>query len=124
MKILNQYKAFVLVWFALWLVGCDGLGRIPVEKQDYIGTWYGQYMVLTISPNARVEYEYHKENASKSISAPITEFIGDDFNVGAFGMTTTFLVTKAPYHEDGVWKMVVDNQLVVRKPVGDSSLVL
>lgn len=104
-----------LMWMALMLTGCGGLGTIPADKQDYIGTWYGQYIVLSISADAKVDYKYKKGNTSKSISAPILEFIGDDFKVGAFGIDTVFEVSTKPYLEDGIWKMVVDEQLVMRK---------
>ncbi|XKM13228.1 hypothetical protein RCS94_09380 [Orbaceae bacterium ac157xtp] len=104
-----------LLLIALFLSACGGIGSIPPEKQDYIGTWHGQYMVLSISAEAQVEYQYEKGNVSKSISAPITEFIGDDFKVGALGMDTLFVVNKPPYFENGVWKMIVDDQLVIRK---------
>lgn len=111
----NRIKFVIFFLFTMLLVGCDGLGKIPAEKKNYIGTWYGQYMVLTITPEARVGYQYKNGNSSKSIDAPITDFIGDDFKVGALGIYTTFIVSKVPYYEDGVWKMVVDDQLVIRK---------
>lgn len=122
--IINRLKLIVFLWISLLLTGCDGIGTIPVDKQNYIGTWYGQYMVLTITPDARVDYKYQKGNASTSLDAPIVEFIGDDFKAGALGIYTTFVVSTAPYYEDGVWKMVVDNQLVIRKASSQSSLIL
>lgn len=115
-KIIHKIKKiYCLAIVTMLLVACGGIDSIPPEKKDYIGTWYGQYMVISISAEARVDYKYKKGGSSKSIDGPIQEFIGDNFKVGALGIDTTFVVSKVPYFEDNVWKMVIDDQLVIRK---------
>ena len=72
------------------------------------GVWQGPGMDLTIDNHGQVAYKRTKGSGSKSINAPVTEFNGDSFEVGALGITTTFKIDKWPYEEDGETKMKVD----------------
>ncbi len=111
----NILRLFFIFNLVLLLSGCFGIKEIPENKKNYIGTWRGEFIVLTITPDAHVEYRYKKGNVSKSISGPISGFEGDDFKVGIFGLNTIFKVKTIPFYEKGEWKMVVDDQLVTRK---------
>ncbi|OCG31203.1 hypothetical protein A9G34_09260 [Gilliamella sp. Choc4-2] len=106
---------YLLAIVATLITACDGLKAIPSEKKSYIGTWQGEYMAITITSDAKINYKYKKDTVSKTIQAPIFEFIGNDFKVSVSGLNTVFVVSKVPYFEDGVWKMVIDDQLVIRK---------
>lgn len=96
----------------LALGGCDvEANPLPEGKKDYAGTWAGQDMKLVIAPGGRVDYE----RGSTSVQAPIQKFEGDDFTVGAFGLSTTFDVEEAPHlADDGTWQMKVDGVDLVR----------
>jgi len=96
----------------LALGGCDVEAKpLPEGKKDYAGTWAGQDMKLAITQAGRVDYE----RGSTSVQAPIQKFEGDDFTVGAFGLSTTFDVEEAPHlADDGTWQMKVDGVELVR----------
>jgi hypothetical protein len=100
---------------AIFITACNGLDAIPPEKSNYIGTWQGEYMVISIAKDARVNYKYKKDGVTKTVEGPIQEFIGDDFEVGVLGIINSlFKVSTPPYFEDGQWKMVIDDQLVIK----------
>jgi hypothetical protein len=97
---------------------------MPADKQDYVGDWQGKLkdvsLTLRIAPDGTVNYE-RKEGSgsvtrSRSISnGKITKFDGNDFEVKAFLVSTTFKVEKPPYRDGNRWKMVVDGVEVSRK---------
>ncbi len=65
-------------------------------------------MDLLITQDGSVKYERLKGGVTTSISGPLQEFQGNDFSVGISFLSSTFVVSKPPYQEDGRWKMVVD----------------
>ena len=107
---------------------------MPADKQDYVGDWRGQSgnfsMTLSIAPDGTVNYE-RKEGTTGSISisnsksisnGKISKFEGNDFEVKAFVVTTTFKVEKAPYRDGNRWKMVVEGVEVSRKDATEISI--
>ncbi|MBU0552995.1 hypothetical protein KKF91_05290 [Myxococcota bacterium] len=89
--------------------GCTGgMDALPQDKASYAGRWRAPGMDLRIYPNGRVEYARQKANGTSKVSAPILEFEGDSFKVGAFIFSTTFEVERAPYQDGGVWRMTID----------------
>ena len=88
------------------LSGCGT--PVPVDKADYVGTWRSQEMRLSITQEGNINYERHRGSARTSIDGPLQEFHGNDFSVGFWFISTTFVVSKPPYQEGGEWKMVVD----------------
>lgn len=97
---------------AVILAGCDT--PLPVSKQDYVGTWRGKGLILTITQGGHVDYERVTGRMRKSISAPIRRFEGDDLVVGALGISTTFRVQRRAFQDGADWKMVVDSAELVR----------
>ncbi|MFQ1005117.1 hypothetical protein [Gilliamella sp. CG13] len=115
MKLLKKIKhVYLLLILAIFITACNELDAIPPEKSNYIGTWQGEYMVISIAKDARVNYNYKKDGVTTTIKGPIQEFIGDDFKVGILGLNSLFKVSTPPYFEDGQWKMVIDDQLVIK----------
>ena len=115
MKLLKKIKhVYLFLILAIFITACGGLDAIPSEKSNYIGKWQGEYMVITITKDAKVIYNYKKDGVTKSVEGPIQEFIGDDFKVGVLGLNSLFKVSTPPYFEDGQWKMVIDDQLVIK----------
>ena len=111
---LKLKRLFLLLPFLI-AVACGGLEKIPDDKQDYVGIWQNTHVFLSITPDARIDYQFKKGNVSKSIRAPITQFKEHNFEVGAAGIKTTFVVSKPPYKEEGKWKMVVDGYELIRQ---------
>ncbi len=71
-------------------------------------------MSLSISKESKVDYERKKGSSTTSISGPLQGFEGDDFRVGIWKLSTTFVVSKPPHQVDGRWKMVVDGVELTR----------
>jgi hypothetical protein len=100
-------------------------GPIPADKKDYIGDWRGQIpggsLQLSITSDGTVNYERKEGSTSKSISnGTIKKFDGNDFEVEAFIVSTTFKVEKPPYRDGPAWKMIVDGVEVTRKDSNDT----
>jgi hypothetical protein len=94
---------------------------LPTNKKIYEGEWRSKHVLLVITAGGEVSYTFQKGSMSKSINAPIKEFIGDDFVVGIGPLSTTFDVSRAPYQEDGEWKMIVDGHELIRADDNNSS---
>lgn len=100
----------------LALGGCDVESKpLPEDKKEYAGTWAGQDMQLAITAAGRVEYK----RGNTTVTGPIQKYEGDDFTVGAFGLSTTFDVEEPPHQEDGHWQMKVDGVELVRIDAGE-----
>lgn len=105
-------KLFLAIVFIVAIIefscGMKGI-KVPEEKINYIGNWKSSEITLSISEGGRVEYEKKTNGSSKTISAPIQKFEGDNFVVGALGINTTFVVSQPPHQDSlGIWKMTVD----------------
>ena len=101
-----NYKNIILLLFILFLASCSN--PLPTDKLHYVGDWQNKEMGLSISQDGNVSYKRVEGHTSTSVNGPITEFIGDDFVVGIWFITTNFKVTEPPVEIDGVWQMVVD----------------
>jgi len=97
-----------LVFFAL-LASFSGCSKaVPQEKLGYVGEWQGKTMYLLITQDGSVKYKRLKEGGTTSGDAPLQGFSGDNFDVGVGPVKTTFVVSKPPYQDGGMQKMVVD----------------
>ncbi len=100
-----KYTFSVLI-IALLFISCGQ--PVPPEKISYVGEWKSKEMYLLILPDGSVKYERLKGGATTTVTGPIKEFQGNNFVVGIALIKTTFVVSKPPYQENGVWKMIVD----------------
>jgi hypothetical protein len=91
------------------------LAAEAVLMKPYLGTWKGGGVSLSISSDRSVQYEKKTSGSSKSVNAPVTRFTKDEFDVGAFGMTTTFKIDKPPHEDAGTWKMTIDGVELTRE---------
>jgi len=106
----KQYRKtcfYCLLILVPFLLACSGK-PVPEEKRDYIGVWKGPNVTLEIYSQGRVHYRKIHGGGSTKISAPIKEFIGNDFVTGVLFFKTRFRVSRPPYREGGRLKMVVD----------------
>jgi hypothetical protein len=94
------------------LTGCAK--PVPPEKAAYVGEWQDKNMYLLITQEGSVKYKRLQNGGTTSIDAPLQGFKGNDFDVGVGAMATTFVVSKPPFQEDEVWKMVVDGQQLTK----------
>jgi hypothetical protein len=102
----NRHAAIVALAICLCLLSCGT--PVPPDKIEYVGEWTGQGMYLLILQDGSVEYRRLKGGGTREVTGPIQAFEGDDFKVGISFISTTFHVSRRPYLEGGVWKMVVD----------------
>lgn len=110
---MTRVTAAMLTTLCVLLVAGCGI-RVPEDRREYIGVWRGSGMTLVITADGRVEYERREGSVSKSLSAPIRAFEGDDFIVGIPLLTTRFRVERPPYREGDAWKMRVDGVELLR----------
>ena len=107
---------------ALLLVALGGCKSepLPVDKKDYAGKWEGSGISLEIFPDGIIDYKKVRGSSTTTINGPIKEFEKDDFVVGFWIITTTFVVQKPPFQEEKRWAMIVDGNLLYRVslPVG------
>lgn len=113
---MNLKNILLLLLLALGLAACAK--PVPSDKAEYVGEWQGKSMVLRITQDGSVRYKRVKGGVSTSIEAPLKRFDGDDFVVGVGPMSTTFTVSKPPYHDGRAWKMVVDGVELIRTSRG------
>ena len=112
------------LWIAIVALALAGCGNpVPPEKSAYVGEWKAQDMRLLITREGNVQYERRKGNARTSINAPIQAFEGDNFVVGIGPMKTKFVVSRPPYRDGGVWKMVVDGVELAKSDAGEGRQV-
>lgn len=96
----------VLLIFSFLFISCSK--PLPPEKINYVGEWQSKEMYLLILQDGSVKYKRLKGGTTTKITGPIKEFQGDNFVVGFAFIKTTFVVSKPPFQENGVWKMIVD----------------
>lgn len=104
-------NVIALTLLSTLLIACGK--PLPTDKLNYSGTWLSDdgRINLTITPEGRVEYNNKQPNSSSSVSAPITEFKGNNFSAGIGPIATEFKVEQAPYQTaDGTWTMTVDGR--------------
>lgn len=97
----------VVISFSLLLLSACSK-PLPEDKLSYVGEWQSKEMGLLILQDGTVAYKRLKGGGSTSVNGPLKEFVGDNFVVGFWFMTTTFEVLEAPNQVDGKWQMVVD----------------
>ena len=106
-------KKLTLLFLTVFTI-CSCSKPIPEGKLSYAGEWQSKEMYLLILPDGTVSYQRLQNGGRTSIDAPLKEFVGEDFIVGAAFLTTTFDVTQAPYQVDGKWVMVVDGVKLIK----------
>ena len=88
--------------------------EMEIYKKDFYGTWSGGGVTIVISPG-QVNYNKQKGAGHTSINAPIQRFSKEEFDVGMFGINTTFKIDQAPHQlEDGTWQMTLDGVLLTK----------
>jgi len=89
---------------------------LPPDKAAHAGEWDAAHMSPRFTPAGEVAYRRAEGRHSTSIRAPLREFVGDDFVVGAGPVDTTFKVSAPPHQDHGQWKVTVDDVELTRRP--------
>jgi hypothetical protein len=110
----KQIRSVVLVAALLILSACGQ--PVPEDKAAYVGEWRAPTMSLRLMQDGRVLYKRTQGVATTAIDAPLQRFEGNNFVVGLPFISTTFEVSKPPYQEGEMWKMVVDGVELTRAP--------
>lgn len=84
-------------------------------KKEIVGSWRGGDVSIVISADGGVHYE-RKGATSSEITAPIQAATANTFDVGLFGIVTTFHVDERPHMVDGVRHMKLDGVDLVEAP--------
>jgi len=121
---MKQFISLNLAFILLLLAPSCNIGSlkgvgIPVNKKDIIGFWHSTNMELTIEDNGRVSSKRKSGMSTTSIEGPIQQFKGNTFVVGALGFNTTFVIQVAPHQENGIWKMTVDDEELIKDKKDD-----
>jgi hypothetical protein len=109
---MNIRHTVVFLLLALMLSACGK--PVPPDRSEYVGEWQEKSMYLLITQDGSVRYKRVKGGVSTSIEAPLKRFDGDNFVVGFGPMSTTFTVSRPPYHDGRAWNMVVDGVELTR----------
>jgi hypothetical protein len=99
-------RTLLALFLGLLLISCAE--PVPPEKMSYVGEWQSKEMYLLILQDGSVRYKRLKSGGTVEVTGPLKEFSGDDFIVGFSFITTTFVVSRPPFRDNGTWKMVVD----------------
>ncbi|WP_296951229.1 hypothetical protein [uncultured Massilia sp.] len=87
---------------------------VPPAKANYVGEWLGEKMRLKIGQDGHVEYKRERPGKNVDLTVDLQGFNGDDFDVGAGIIRSTFVVSKPPHRDKGKWKMTVDGVELTR----------
>jgi len=87
---------------------------VPADKAVYVGEWLGEKMRLNIHQDGHVDYKRDQPGKNINLNVDLQGFQGDNFDVGAAFLRSTFVVSKPPHREGGKWKMTVDGVELTR----------
>ena len=87
---------------------------VPPAKAAYVGEWQGEKMHLKILQDGHVEYQRDRPGKHVNLNVDLQGFDGDNFDVGAGFIRSTFVVSKPPHRDNGKWKMTVDGVELTR----------
>ena len=87
---------------------------VPADKAVYVGEWLGEKMRLNIHQDGHVDYKRDQPGKNINLNVDLQGFQGDNFDVGAAFLRSTFVVSKPPHREGGKMKMTVDGVELTR----------
>jgi hypothetical protein len=87
---------------------------VPASKAAYVGEWLGDKMRLFIHQDGHVDYKRDQPGKRVDLNVDLQGFDGDNFDVGAGFIRSTFAVTRPPHQDKGKWKMTVDGVELTR----------
>lgn len=122
-----KYKAVLLATIcSIGVVACGKTSPLLENNKEFIGQWKNETSTLTIEKDGNAKYMHHtkvenktasseiKASSTSDIKAPITEFDTHHFQVGQGELSQNFTITKAPYKQEGKWKVVLNNEVYTK----------
>lgn len=115
------------IFCSCFVVACTKTSPLLQDNKAYIGEWKNETGTLTIEKDGDAAFNSHEklENMTKEssekisesseIKAQITEFDHSHFRIGSGGFGKSFVINKAPYQDDGKWKVVLNDEEYVKK---------
>jgi hypothetical protein len=88
--------------------------EIEEYKKDFYGTWKGDGITLSIDPGGAVHYEKKTGATSKTLDLPLKRFTRKEFEIGAFGINSTFKIDEPPHQDGDKWRMTIDGTELTR----------
>ncbi len=82
---------------------------VPPEKADYVGVWQAESMYLSITQEGRITSMKVTDGVTTSVEGPLKGFVDEGFEAGVGPLSTTYVVSTAPYLDGDEWKMTVDD---------------
>lgn len=117
----------IAIFTAILLTGCGKTNPMLQQYPQYVGEWQSTHDQLKIEKNGQVTYKYNNhENQSNAdsqvsltehadIKAAITQYDAQHFEIGEGDLGKEFTVNRAPYEENGHWKMQVNGQVYTKQ---------
>ncbi|WP_154650778.1 hypothetical protein [Acinetobacter gerneri] len=118
---------FFAIFCACFIVACSKTSPLLENNKDFIGVWKNETGTISIEKNGDARYSSHeklenmtkdsdeKVSESSEIKAQITEFDSSHFRIGSGGFGKSFVINKAPYQDNGKWKVVLNDEEYVKK---------
>lgn len=104
-------KSLIIPLLFIILTGCSLMGTpLDENKKDFIGIWQTGPTRLVIYEKGRLDYK----EPGYSMEAPIQEFTDEYIKTGIWFIDKTFTIDRAPYQENGEWKMQIDGKTFTR----------
>ncbi|WP_111858955.1 hypothetical protein [Acinetobacter sp. CFCC 10889] len=117
---------WVMLSSCIVLTACSKNSPLLENNKDYIGEWKNESSTLNIAQDGKVKFAEHikseRKNASSdmksstisNINAPLTEFNTQYFQIGQGDLSKQFKINKAPFQQDGQWRVVLNGEVYMR----------
>jgi len=119
MNFLNQFKHLILAFSCCMLL--TSCASLPQDRIDYVGYWSNQTSSLKITADGQFHFSKRSKDSNTSVNAPIQSFSGDSVVVGIGPLSSTYIVSKRPYQEGSLWKMVIEGETLIKLSNGDEA---
>ena len=121
------HRILILTFISLMIVACTKTSPLLENNQNYIGQWKNDYSTLTIRQDGEVRWlkrsvaeeknDQHSSKASSLVDMDtyILKLDQNVLEIGQGSLQKKFKIIKAPYQQDGEWKMVLDGDVFFKQ---------
>ena len=101
------------------ILACSGLDDLaeslegkppPADQADMIGTWEGDVVTMTITPDGNLHHKTQKGASSTEFNAPIKEWHSDRFTAGIGPVSQEFKIDSSPARGKRGWRMTINGK--------------
>jgi hypothetical protein len=108
-------KRLVCIALVALLAACSAK-PVPPEKSEFVGTWKGPKMSISITQAGKVTYERSDGWIPKSATGNLQRFHSDNFDIDVWGYGLTFIVSLPPHPFGDKTRMIVDGVELIKQP--------